>query len=423
MNMYRTGWFALVMFGLLFFRSAHAASLFATASRMTVAAGERFSVFIRVSSADQAMNAAQGALQFPPELLEAVDISTAGSILTFWAQEPSYINDKGTVQFEGILPNPGFRGEKGTILMVTFRAKKEGTASLALTNGSVLANDGIGSQILSDVSGITLVIVRPQPPFIVPEAKKRLPLPPSISSPTHPDENTWYTDRHPVLSWSLPADATGVSYVLDTFPDTEPPPQSLGREFQRGYADVADGTWWFHLQVRNDAGWGKITHRRMHIDATNPDIRVTPDGGRKFAFDAKDPVSGISFVELQVDDGVAYLRTDGARGEYRTPALAPGVHYLMVRAADTAGNIQKIRMSFVIKEARQRFLSRVYRWVPKWIHRKTDAGLQATLALHTMNLQVISHARTLRSIGRVEDAQRLEQVVRENIRFSQEYLR
>ena len=60
---------------------------------------------------------------------------------------------------EGIVSNPGYAGSNGKIISIRFRAKDVGYAQLSIRSGSVLANDGQGTQILEDVDGATITIV------------------------------------------------------------------------------------------------------------------------------------------------------------------------------------------------------------------------------------------------------------------------
>jgi len=49
----------------------------------------------------------------------------------------------------GGLPNPGFSGSNGQIISIVFVAKKAGTASVVMSDASVLANDGLGTDVLT----------------------------------------------------------------------------------------------------------------------------------------------------------------------------------------------------------------------------------------------------------------------------------
>ena len=112
----------LFFFGLLPF-GANAATLSFSPSSGSYAVGNTFSASILISSADQAMNAALGAISFPPDKLEVVSVSKTGSVFTLWVQEPTFSNSAGAVTFEGIVLNPGFMGANRKAVTINFKVK------------------------------------------------------------------------------------------------------------------------------------------------------------------------------------------------------------------------------------------------------------------------------------------------------------
>ncbi len=132
---------------------ADAATLRVVPARISAVAGETVAVTIAVTSSDQAMNATEGVLKFPTDLLQVASVSKGGSVLGLWVQEPSFSNSAGTVNFEGVALNPGYTGSNGTVLTVTFRVRAEGSANLSIVGASVLANDGSGTEILTGTQG------------------------------------------------------------------------------------------------------------------------------------------------------------------------------------------------------------------------------------------------------------------------------
>ncbi len=115
--------------------------------------GETFDLAVRVDSSNQAINAVSGVLNFSQNNLEVANISKAGSVLSLWVDGPIFNNDKGEIRFSGGLPSPGFQGTAGTILHIIFKAKSAGVGSIIWKKGVVLANDGSGTNIVSDLQG------------------------------------------------------------------------------------------------------------------------------------------------------------------------------------------------------------------------------------------------------------------------------
>ena len=138
--------------------SVEAATLSFSQNNSSYTVGQTFSVNLYTNSSDQSMNAVSGVVSFPSDKLQVVSISKAGSILSLWAEEPSFSNSAGTVSFEGIVLNPGFTGANGKILVINFRARAVGQASLRLSSGAVLANDGTGSNILTGMGTASIQV-------------------------------------------------------------------------------------------------------------------------------------------------------------------------------------------------------------------------------------------------------------------------
>jgi len=111
--------------------------------------GEIFSVSATVSSPDQALNAVDGTITFPTDILEVTAISKQDSILNLWVEEPVYSNSTGRISFSGVAVNPGFTGANGKVLKINFKIKKSGSGNVGFFSGSILANDGKGTNILT----------------------------------------------------------------------------------------------------------------------------------------------------------------------------------------------------------------------------------------------------------------------------------
>jgi len=105
---------------------------------------------------------------------------------------------------------------------------------------------------------------------------------PTVTSSSHPDQDTWYSDDDPSFSWSATATSgiTGYSYDLDQAAITIPDTASEGTGTSMSYTDKADGTWWFHVRAKNGSGlWGETSHYRVNIDITGPGAPTGVDDG------------------------------------------------------------------------------------------------------------------------------------------------
>ncbi len=151
---------------------------FASAATLTVApvttnvtVGDIVTVRLLVNSEGKALNLVDGTLTFPSDMLSAISLDTSQSILALWIQQPSFSNVEGTITFNGGVPSPGFTGSSGTVLAVTFEAKKAGKATLILNDAEVLANNGLGTDILGATNDATLTIDHAPPVATSPPAE------------------------------------------------------------------------------------------------------------------------------------------------------------------------------------------------------------------------------------------------------------
>jgi hypothetical protein len=323
----------------LSFGKARAANLYFSPSSGSFNIGEPFSVGVYVSSTDQAMNAASANISFPQDKLEVISLSKTGTIFNLWVQEPIFSNSAGTITFEGIVLNPGFTGSAGKLINISFKTKSAGSATLAFSSGSVLANDGKGTNILTSVGSANFDISPkeiPPPPVGTPSA-------PEVSSPTHPDSEKWYSNNAPEFNWKLPPDIIGVSFLLNQKPIANPGPISDGLMESKKFENVEDGIWYFHIKFQNQKGWGQISHYKIQIDTKPPlpfEIKVkegneTTNPQPTLTFEAKDETSGVDYYEVKIDQADPIKIKEK---EYQLPIQSLGKHIVIVKAVDLAGN-------------------------------------------------------------------------------------
>lgn len=343
---------ALFIFGA---QQALAASMYVTPSGGTYHIGDTISATVHISSPSQAMNAASATVTFSADVLTLQGASHGNSILKYWTTEPSGSSASGRVVFGGGLPTPGYKGSGGTLMVMTFKAKAAGTATIAITGGSVLANDGLGTNSYTGQSGASYKIE------VASNTNTTTPTTPSV--PTRPtpvvgstnfaNSQSWYRDTAATITWTHPATMQGVSYTLskdrDTVPDDTLDPDT-------GTTSVplpADGQWYFHLKAKYDSGWSATTHFLLQRDANPPDqfdVTIERDRGATdptpvAIFAPHDATSGIDHITLAIDGG-----TPAAVSSPYTLALTKaGSHTVLVTAYDKAGNSQTGQATFTVE--------------------------------------------------------------------------
>jgi len=119
-----------------------------------------FNVDVYISSIDQAMNAVSGVIRFPSDILSVSSISKSDSIMSLWAQYPTFSNVNGEINFQGVIMTPGYKGLFGKIATISFKPKKIAKATLSFSSVAILANDGYGTDITTGSNGITLNITK-----------------------------------------------------------------------------------------------------------------------------------------------------------------------------------------------------------------------------------------------------------------------
>jgi four helix bundle protein len=332
---------------------ASAASLYFSPSSGSYSVGQNLSVGVYVLSPDKAMNAASGVVNFSKENLQLVSLSKSGSIFSLWVQEPSFSNSEGTANFEGIVLNPGFTGNSGKILTLNFKVLKPGKANLSFYSGSVLANDGEGTNILNNLGTASFDLKELAPSS---QIVSNLPSAPEIKSPTHPDQNKWYALKDVRLEWDIPENVIEARFVLSQNSSDEP--KELIQDNFKEFSNLEDGIWYFALQFKNKNGWGKISRFKIQIDTTPPNpINLTFVDGKQtynqtptIIFDTKDNMSGIDFYKIKIGDGDFFdvPAVIVQSNPYKLPFQALGEHTILIQAFDKAGNYSYVFDKFTI---------------------------------------------------------------------------
>ena len=105
-----------------------------------------------------AVNAVGGSIRFNSENADILDVSQKNSIINLWAEEPTFLEEKRGVSFQGgILSEGGFVGE-GPLMKIFFKPRKTGKITLAFENPQVLAHDGKGTNVLGGKNELTYVV-------------------------------------------------------------------------------------------------------------------------------------------------------------------------------------------------------------------------------------------------------------------------
>ena len=347
--------------------------------------GQTFTVAVRVSPAGSSINAVEAGLKFNPAVLSVVSVSKDGSIFSLWTTEPTFSNTAGTVTFGGGSPSP-FTAQSN-LLSVTFRTVAAGSGSLTVSNASVLAADGRGTDVYKNgSSGTFTVAAGTVPPPTPTPATPTTPTPttptpkpddsdseeaivfgdpprsPEVGSQAFLDPEVWYKNTEGAFSWTLPFDVNVVAVELSTSSENQPdknkdavydPPID---EFKVTRENLIDGIQYLSIKYKNQVGWGTVLNRKIQIDTTAPepftiDVRAanSTTGFPQLNFAANDSTSGIDYYEMTIADKEPFRVTpDEAKIGYLLKELEDGTYTIKVIAFDKAGNSRESTVAVLI---------------------------------------------------------------------------
>jgi len=346
--------------------TAYAAEVLVSPSTGTYSNGQSFTATIKVNPQSKSVNAVEAKLSFDNTKLAVVSVGKTGSVFSLWTTEPTFSNTAGTIDFGGGSPTP-FTAQS-TLITVTFKAIGEGTAAVSAASASVLAADGLGTNVYTGAGNATYTIgAAASTPEPTPEPTKPSdtttapaestdatitfgdpPRAPEAGSTTFLDPEIWYATKSGLFTWTVPFDVSSMKLDIATSADSEPQTvyDPLIEELSTNEQILIDGVQYLTLQFKNQVGWGGILHRKLMIDTLPPEkfainVRAgnSPTSFPLITFEARDITSGIEHYEMTIADKEAVVITpDEARLGYLLKDLEDGTYTVRVVAFDFAGN-------------------------------------------------------------------------------------
>ena len=340
---------------------AKASSLTVSPPSGTFTVGSTFDVTIFLNTEKESINAVRIKLSFPPDKLQLVPDTAERSIITVYSSPPAFDNQKGIVDLQGGVPG-GINVSNGQVIKLTFRVKAVGESVLRfLDESQVLANDGVGTDVLKDTQNGVYKFILPPPAG------------PIVVSPTHPDQAKWYAVPNAHLIWS--PDSSGVdgySYVISDMPTDIPDDISEGLRESVSYNGSQDGVRYFHIKSLNGGSWGGTTHFALNIDASPPaefPITIVPSARTTsrqpiIQFTTTDSFSGLDHYEMKLVRLNPVVQTAQADQPIFIEIISPyvfqelelGNYDVIIRAYDKAGN-------FIEKSQRLRIVTPLFKFV------------------------------------------------------------
>jgi hypothetical protein len=140
---------AVVISAVTFMLPVHASNLSMQASTNELGIGGEVRVEFTLDTESEQLNALEGKITFPGDLLRLKSIEDGNSIINLWVERPHIANNISDIFpqeiiFSGITPG-GFTGSKLPIFSLVFEARKEGAESIKVNEFKALLNDGKGT--------------------------------------------------------------------------------------------------------------------------------------------------------------------------------------------------------------------------------------------------------------------------------------
>lgn len=104
--------------------------------------GTNIVIQVALDTKGESINALEGILSYPRDVLKLQEIRDGNSLVNFWVERPE---DRSGIRFAGIIPG-GYAGSDGEVLSLVFEVQKTADVKFVLDNAQALLNDGEGTQ-------------------------------------------------------------------------------------------------------------------------------------------------------------------------------------------------------------------------------------------------------------------------------------
>jgi hypothetical protein len=218
-------------------------------------------------------------------------------------------------------------------------------------------NINIGTKSITPTQAPVIEVVEAivQPQKVVRQAvvASDLPEKPEITVQLYPDQSKWYSHTEEVIAlWELSPDIIQVATRLSQSRDQKSGDKSDELYNGKNFGSLEEGIWYIRAQFKNSLGWGELAYYKISIDKTAPlpfeieiDNEASDNPTPNITFETQDALSGLSETEIFID-GIGPIIS--ASSTIALPIQKPGIHQLLVRVKDMAGNSVEDNAEFEI---------------------------------------------------------------------------
>lgn len=130
--------------------SSQAAELNLISQSQEINVGDQFQINVILNAEGEELNAIEGSVIFPSDLIALKKINDGNSIISLWIERPK-ITSEGKIEFSGIIPG-GYKETNGFIFSAFFTTKTNGKGIIEFRNVRALKNDGLGTPVEIKIS-------------------------------------------------------------------------------------------------------------------------------------------------------------------------------------------------------------------------------------------------------------------------------
>ncbi len=302
---------------------------------------QKFSVF--VDTGDESINTVQIGLLYDPKAVEVKDIIPDTDVCSYVIEKNIDVK-AGKVDLACVLLKSDIDGRQSLKLAdIVVKPLHVGVFTLSFDsdNTKVLANDGLGTDVLRASQPGSYRVDNFDPILTDTEVSntssdKR---PFVVFSPTHPNQSRWYNTDYAHFVWRGQPGAV-YKYAFDNHADTIPSNDKTIQGTSIKMPVPGDGVFYFHLQLVDGS---PVVHYEIQEDKTPPTItsinlsseNIIAGDVVRFSFESYDNGSGIQ-KNYYVDLGNHLFLPTGL--ELFVPFIEPGDQKLVLRVYDDAGN-------------------------------------------------------------------------------------
>lgn len=302
------------------------------------------SIAIRVDSGGEEINAVLASVHIDPKQAQIDNIVMDNSFCN-----PELVFEKSIDRKNGIATVTcgvlgGFVGRRSVLAELTFHPLQAGPLEVHFVTGTqVLANDGLGTDVLRSVTNGFYSIASHKK-----DGDESL----ILFSSTHPNQSRWYNTSTLRIDWKAPKGAQRFAYTLDHEPDTVPDGTKTTNEHEIAFPYLADGIYYFHLRTLDSKQL--VRHLRVKIDTTPPEPPVIHASATvvergeivRFSFGSEDKGSGVQKNFYVSIDGGIWLPSQAF---LFVPFQTVGQHRVQVRVFDQAENFRDSSLIITVK--------------------------------------------------------------------------